>query len=149
MDVDAVDKNLIYLAQTDTTAGFCSQNLKKLNAIKNRPENQPCLITVAKFGELKKLARVPKKYKNLVRKSQKTTILYPNLKAIRVVKDEKHAKFLVKFGWMYSTSANLHGQKFNLEFAKNVVDVIADSEFSEKQASRIFKLSKNKIKKIR
>ena len=80
---------MIYLAQTDTTAGFLSKDLKKLNSIKNRPLNQPCLICVSKFKNLQNFSRVPKKYKNLIRRSKKTTFIYPNLKAIRVVKDDE------------------------------------------------------------
>ena len=59
---------MIYLAQTDTTVGFLSQNLSEINAIKNRPLDQPCLITTAKFSELKNLVRVPNRFKNIVRK---------------------------------------------------------------------------------
>lgn len=45
---------MIYLAQTDTTAGFLSKNLEEINALKGRAKDQPCLITSAKFDELKK-----------------------------------------------------------------------------------------------
>ena len=83
---------MIYLAQTDTTVGFLSQDLKKLNAIKNRPLNQPCLICVSKFRNLQNFSRIPKKYKNLIRRSKKTTFIYPNSQAIRVVKDHPHTK---------------------------------------------------------
>ena len=57
---------MIYLVQTDTTAGFLSKNLHEINHIKNRDLNQPCLITTASFSELLGFARVPKKFKNLV-----------------------------------------------------------------------------------
>lgn len=85
---------MIYLAQTDTTAGFLSKDLKALNALKKRPLDQACLVTTAKLSELTKLTRVPNHFKNTVRKSKKTTFLYPNSKAIRVVKDCSHANFL-------------------------------------------------------
>ena len=42
---------MIYLAQTDTTAGFLSKNLEEINALKGRAKDQPCLITSAKFDE--------------------------------------------------------------------------------------------------
>lgn len=140
---------MIYLAQTDTTAGFLSKNLQELNKIKHRNENQPCLITVAKFSELKKLTRVPEKFKNFVRKSKKTTILYPNKKAIRVVKNCAHCDFLYKHGWMYSTSANIHGKNFDIDYAKSVSDIIVDSEFFESTPSKIYKISNTCTKKIR
>ncbi|RAZ25041.1 Sua5/YciO/YrdC/YwlC family protein [Campylobacter hyointestinalis] len=140
---------MIYLAQTDTTAGFLSQNLEELNRLKNRPLNQPCLICVSKFEMLKNFTRVPCKFKNLVRRAKKTTFIYLNSKAIRVVKDCDHAKFLDEIGWVYSSSANIHGQKFDLEFAKNSADVILDGDFKELPPSKIYKLSTTNLLKIR
>ena len=140
---------MIYLVKTDTTAGFLSKDLKALNRVKNRDENKPCLITVAKFSELLDITRVPKKYKNLVRKARKTTFIYPNTKSIRVVKDDPHAEFLKTYGAMYSTSANLHGAKFDLKYAKSVADKVIGDEFFEKEPSRIYKISRSKVKKIR
>lgn len=140
---------MIYLAQTDTTAGFLSKNLKKLNTLKNRNQDQPCLITTTKFSELKKLARVPKYFKNLVRKSKKTTFIYPNLQAIRIVKDHPHEDFLKKWDWLFSTSANKHGKEFDEIWAKNVADKIIDQKLFEGNASKILKLSKKRKRKIR
>lgn len=140
---------MIYLAQTDTTAGFLSQDLEELNRLKNRPLNQPCLICVSKFEMLKNFTRVPCKFKNLVRRAKKTTFIYPNSKALRVVKDCDHAKFLDEIGWVYSSSANIHGQKFDLEFAKNSANVILDGDFKELPPSKIYKLSTTNLLKIR
>lgn len=140
---------MIYLAQTDTTAGFLSKDLKKLNAIKNRPLNQPCLICVSKFKNLQNFSRVPKKYKNIIRRSKKTTFIYPNLKAIRVVKDHPHTKLLDKLGWAYSTSANPHKKAFDIEFAVANADIIIDTKFIPAQASKIYKISKTNIRRIR
>ncbi|MCR8679488.1 MULTISPECIES: Sua5/YciO/YrdC/YwlC family protein [Campylobacter] len=140
---------MIYLAQTDTTAGFLSQDLEKLNRVKNRPLNQPCLICVSQFSILKNISRVPKKYRNLVRRSKKTTFIYPNSQAIRVVKDHPHARLLDKLEWAYSTSANPHKKAFNIEFAVANADIIIDTKFTPAPASKIYKISKTNIKKIR
>lgn len=140
---------MIYLAQTDTTAGFLSQNLAEINAIKSRPATQPCLICVAQFSALQNFARVPQIHKNLVRRSRKTTFIYPNSSAIRVVKDHAHAEFLNQIGWAYSSSANLHAESFDIEFAKSKADKIVDSELFEAAPSRIFRLSKTAKKRIR
>lgn len=144
---------MIYLAQTDTTAGFLSKNLEELNALKGRDKNQPCLITTAKLSELKELARVPAPFKNLVRRSKKTSFIYPNQKAIRIVKECKHAEFLSKNGYFYSSSANKHGQSFDEKWAKEIVlknkGVVLDEEFFENTPSSIFKLSKTNRAKIR
>lgn len=322
---------MIFLAQTDTTAGFLSKDFRELNRAKRREQDQPCVLTTAKFSELKNFVRVPQKFKNFVRRAKKTTFIYANstlsltalelgaesfeksscsesaqppvdttssrislqsepslqngealegssqredetsvpqnvsapknktsiisnsssqknealaleisspqefnaplknlslkksealprsgssaleiwggssrppggeavlptgplilqgeaagrkisspqkfkasprrdlslpsgeaacvrggeaLKspAIRVVQDCAHAKFLAHMGAMFSTSANLHGQKFDLTAAKEIADVIADESFYEAAPSKIFKISKSAIKKIR
>lgn len=140
---------MIYLAQTDTTAGFLSKDLKALNALKNRPQNTPCLITTAKFCELKKLTRVPNTFKNLVRRAKKTTFIYPNSKAVRVVKEHEHSEFLSRFSWLYSTSANIHGQRFDENWARSVANIVVDEFFYENIPSRLLKLSRKKIRKMR
>ena len=325
---------MIFLAQTDTTAGFLSKDYKELNRAKRREQDQPCVLATAKFSELKNFVRVPQKFKNFVRRAKKTTFIYANstlsltalelgaesfekspcsesaqppvdttssrislqsepslqngevlegssqredetsvpqnvsapknktsiisnlssqknealaleissprepqefnaplkslslkksealprrgssaleiwggssrlpggkavlptgplilqgeeagckisspqkfkasprrdlslpsgaaacvrggeaLKspAIRVVQDCAHAKFLAHMGAMLSTSANLHGQKFDLAAAKEIADVVADESFYEAAPSKIFKISKSAIKKIR
>ncbi|QKF92916.1 Sua5 YciO YrdC YwlC family protein [Campylobacter sp. CCUG 57310] len=140
---------MIYLAQTDTTAGFLSKDFNEINRLKNRPLHKPCLITTSKFSELKTLVRVPDKFKNLVRRARKTTFLYPNLKAVRVVKECAHAKFLDQNGWFYSSSANLSSEKFDEAWARSVADVVVDENFQENSSSKIYKLSKINLKKIR
>ncbi|AJC85306.1 Sua5 YciO YrdC YwlC family protein [Campylobacter peloridis] len=140
---------MIYLAQTDTTAGFLSKDLKALNSLKQRDINKACLITTAKFSELKKLTRVPNKFKNTIRKAKKTTFLYPNAKAIRVVKDCTHEKFLKEFDWLYSTSANLHEKKFDEKWAIQRADIVVDKVFFESSASKIFKLRGTRKIKLR
>jgi tRNA A37 threonylcarbamoyladenosine synthetase subunit TsaC/SUA5/YrdC len=141
----------IYLAQTDTTVGFLSQNKEKLNYIKNRPLNQPILREVDSLETLKNFVRVPEIHRNRVRRSKKTTFIFPNGESFRVVKDNKHLEFLKKFKWMYSTSANLHGKSFNEKWAREAADVIVEDRrgFFEGKASNIYKISKNRIKKIR
>ena len=141
---------MIYLAQTDTTVGFLSHYHKELQKIKPR-NDKPFLITTTTFKTLKNLARVPKIHRKTVRRSKKTTFIYPNNKAIRVVKDGLHQKFLKDFDYLYSTSANKSGKDFEEDFAKNIADVIVKDKrgFSQKQASRLIKLSKRVKKKLR
>lgn len=143
------DKNLrnfvIYLVQTDTTVGLLSRDFKELNLAKNRKANTPCILTTAKFSGL----RVPRSFKNLVRKARKTTFIYPNGKSIRVVKGCEHESFLKEHGDMYSTSANPHGKGFDEEWARSVADEIVESDFTSKQSSRIYKISRKRLKVIR
>jgi len=145
-----LNKNKIYLTQTDTTVGFLSNDFKKLNKIKNRNIYKRVLIEVDSFKTLKKLTRVPKKYKIFIRNSKKTTFIYPNKNSFRVVFDKNHLNFLKKFNFLYSTSANITKESFNESKAINLAEIIVYNDtFKEKNPSKIYKISKNKIKKIR
>lgn len=143
---------MIYLAQSDTTAGLLSQDKARLNALKGRAKDKPCVVTVSSLCVLKGFARVPKAHKALVRRAKKTSFIYPNGLCLRCVKDARHAKFLASFegGWAYSTSANEHGKDFDINWAKSVADEIFDADIlSQGKGSAIFKLGKKSIKKIR
>ncbi|MCX2682627.1 Sua5 YciO YrdC YwlC family protein [Campylobacter sp. MIT 21-1685] len=148
-----VKNSYIYLAQTDTTAGFLSKNKELLNRIKNRALNKPCIITIARLCELQNFTHIPNKYKNLVRKAKKTSFIYPNGKTLRVVHEGKHRQFLLENGWFYSSSANAHGKKFDEAWAKKIIDknkgIILDEEFFEGRSSVIYKLSRLRRRKIR
>jgi len=146
-----MNPNKIYLTQTDTTVGFLSQDYKKLNNIKNRPLEQKVLKEVDCLNTLKNFVRVPNRYKKMVRRTKKSTFIYKNGNSYRVVKDKRHLEFLKKFKWMYSTSANLTGQKFNKEWAITKADVVVEGKegLFEGEASKIYKINNYKIKKIR
>ena len=146
-----MDSRRLYLAQTDTTVGFLSQKSDLLAKVKNRPFTKPFLIEVVNLQKLQKFARVPKRWKNMVRRASHTTFVYPNGQAVRVVRNEWHLRFLRRFGWMYSTSANPSGQSFDEQWARNQADVVVEDwrGLFEGKASHIFKLSNQKIKKLR
>ncbi len=109
----------IFLAQSDTTAGLLSKNPQILNLCKSRPESQPLLIESSHLSGLKKLVRVPNKHKNTIRKAKNSTFIYPNGKAVRVVKDRLHSRFLLDFQMLYSTSANPTGKSFSKQWANS------------------------------
>jgi len=146
-----MNENKIYLAQTDTTVGFLSRDYKKLNRIKKRALNKKVLMEVESLNTLKNFVRVPGKYKKIVRRAKKTTFIYPKGDSFRVVKDKKHLEFLKKFKWLYSTSANLSGEKFDKKWAVNQADIIVEKKegFFEGIPSKIYKINNYEIKKIR
>lgn len=146
-----MNAKLIYLAQTDTTVGFLSQDKDRLAYIKQRDVKKPILKVVNSFEGLQKLTRVPSKFRKMVRKSSKITFIYPNNEAIRVINSHEHQKFISKFGWMYSTSANESGKKFEKEYAYEKADIIVRTAvgFFEGRPSSIVKIGKCKKKRIR
>ena len=146
-----MNPNFVYLAQTETTAGFLSQNASSLAHIKNRSTNKPFLISADSFSTLKTFTRVPKVHKHTIRKAHKTTFAYPCGLAIRVVKEESHLQFLKKLKWSYSTSSNPSGKAFDEIFAQENANVIVFTckGFFESKPSSIMRLGKSKIKKLR
>lgn len=140
---------MIYLAQTDTTAGFLSKDYKEINFAKKRDLNQPCIITSAYLTSLKLLAKCPNKFKNKIRRAKKTTYIHKNGLSFRLVNDNKHSIFLKDFKYLYSSSANLHGDKFNINYAKSIANMIVDDNLNESSSSTMIKLNNHKLKKIR
>ena len=140
--------DLIYLVQTNTTVGFLSQNLEKLNKIKKRPPNKKFLKVVNSY---KLLPRINKRYRRQVRKTTNNITYVINNEAYRVITEKNHKEFLDKFKWMYSTSANESGKKFDEKFAKNKADifVIDNRGYFEAKPSKIMKLYKKGLKKLR
>ncbi len=143
--------DFVFLIQTDTTVGLLSKDAKKLSFIKQRDIKKPFLKSVATFFELKNETRIPKKFKKFIRRKKKATFIYPNSKAIRVVQDDNHRRFLKRFGWMYSTSANKTGCEFDFGYIKDRVDIIVFEarDFKQGSASSLFKIGKRKIRRLR
>ncbi|MBE0491644.1 MAG: Sua5 YciO YrdC YwlC family protein [Sulfurospirillum sp.] len=145
------NQRLVYLAQTDTTAGFLSQDPQALGLCKQRDDRKPFLICLESLQTLQVFTRVPKKFHKRIRRSKKSTFIYPNKQAYRVVKDEKHLQFLEKFRWFYSSSANHSGSFFELAYAKQKADIIIEDTrgFFEDTPSKIYKISRSSIRRIR
>ncbi len=147
-----MDKNLVYLVQTDTTVGFLSNNDKKLASIKKRENTKKILRVVDNFKTLKTHTRIPKKHRKLIRNSKSTTFIYPNGESFRVVdKNSHHHSFIKKFGVLYSTSANETKKNFDMEYAiKNTnIQLITKIDYYEGDSSTIIKINSKKISKIR
>ena len=142
-------KDLVFLTQTDTTIGFVSQNADKLTAIKQRPPYKHYIKAVNSLQTLQTFTRVPNKYKNRVRRAKKTTFIMPNGHSYRVVQNKHHLLLLDRLTWAYTTSANHSNQAYDETFAKEVVDVIIEPLNAIHQASNIYKLGKNSLKRIR
>jgi len=140
----------VFLAQTDTTVGFLSQDDSRLGAIKMRDTSKPFLKVFSDFQTLKKHTRVPNPYKNWVRRAKKTTFIVKN-QAFRYVSDPAHASLIAAHGWFYSTSANPSGGSYDSSFCAHNADwIIEDARgLSELSPSQIFKLGHHRLQKLR
>ncbi|WP_309496502.1 Sua5/YciO/YrdC/YwlC family protein [Sulfurovum sp.] len=142
-------KDKVFLTQTDTTIGFVSQNADKLTAIKQRPPHKHYIKAVNSLATLKTFTRVPSKHKNRVRRARKTTFIMPNANSYRLIQDKHHLLLLDRLKWVYTTSANLSDHNYDEKFATEMADVIIEPLKENKQASNIYKLGKQTIKRIR
>ncbi|CUV65482.1 conserved hypothetical protein [Sulfurovum sp. enrichment culture clone C5] len=142
-------KDKVFLTSTDTTIGFISQNRDRLNDIKKRPKDKKFITAMNSFDTLKKITRVPCNYKKMVRRSIKTTFIVKN-ESFRVINEKHHSMLLDRLKWAYTTSANLSGDIYNEEFAKENADVVVYPLKSKNtKASAIFKLGISNIKRFR
>ena len=146
--ISAKMKELVFLTQTDTTIGFVSQNADRLTQIKQRPPHKHYIKAVNSLETLRTFARVPQKYKKRVRRSKKTTFIMPNGHSYRLIKEKHHLLLLDRLKWAYTTSANLSGDAYNEQFAREAADVIIEPIKETKQASKIMKLGNKRMRRI-
>jgi len=141
-------ENSVTLTQSDTTVGFLSQNHTKLSLIKERDISKPFVKVYPNFKSLH--VRVPKSHRKMLRHANARTVVVKN-EAFRVVKKREHLKFLNKFEWMYSTSANEKAKEYKRDFCEDKADIIVEdiTSLHVKRSSTIIKLYKTKIKKLR
>jgi len=146
-----MNPRLVYLTRTDTTVGFLSQDKVALAGAKKRDPRQPFLIAVDSLSKQKRFVRTPKQFKKIVRRAKKSTFVYPNKQALRVVREDPHTLFLKQFDFMFSTSANESGKPFSLTYAIETADVIVEDRegFHEGSPSAIYQLGKVKKKRLR
>jgi len=143
-------KKSLYLTQTDTTIGFVSQDSSKIDIAKKRLPNKHYIRVVNSLQTLKSFTRVPQKYKNRIRRSRQTTFIMPNGYSFRVVKDSRHNFLLDRLEYAYSSSANLSGEDYDPDYAKEQAKIIVCEPHTQRnKASKIYRLGLNRIKSIR
>ena len=150
--------NAIFLAQSDTTAGFLSANPVQILSAKNSPKNKAILRESCDIAHIKHLSKIPQILQKHIRRAKKSTFIFDNNLSFRVVCDDfsdkgtnLHHAFLRRFGTLFSSSANKKGQRFSKSFALQNADIIvSDSRgLREDSPSHIFKVKKSKLKKVR
>ncbi len=139
----------VILTQTDTTVGFISQDEQKLQEIKSRKPSKPFIKVYKNFKILlDSRQRVPNKFKNTIRRSNKTTFIVKN-RAFRVAKNSLDSQILRDSLWHYSTSANEAGKNFNRGFCEKKADIIVENNdgLQENNSSSLYKI--NHVKRMR
>ncbi len=136
----------VYLTSTDTTIGFISQSQEALDKAKDRIGGKKYIVALPSLKSIKK--RVPRRYRNFVRRAKKTTFILSKDYSFRVIKDKHHNLLIKRLGWAYTTSANKSGYDFDLDFAIKRADIIV-YPLKRGEPSSIYKLGKSKVKKVR
>lgn len=134
---------LIFLAQTDTTAGLLSKSALMLNRAKGALDSKQLLCEFSSFSALKARGyRVPPFFRPFVRRAKQTSFVISESKSFRVIQSGLHKDFLQNLDWLYSSSANQSHMAFDKDFAKSVADVeVLDRRgIFESSPSRIIKL---------
>jgi len=142
----------VFLAQTDTTAGLLSRDKEKLNRLKGRPPSQPVLREVASLEVLTRFVRVPPRFQREVRRLRKVTYIYGRGgEGVRVVDSGPHHRFLKRWEWLYSTSANPTGGKFDRGWAEERADIVVEDwrGIFEAPSSQIFILGRRQKRRVR
>ena len=139
----------VFLAATDTTIGFLSQSTTKLDSIKKRPSHKKYIRAVDSLATLRTLTRVPKAHKRRVRRAKRTTFILPTGESFRVVDDATHLLLLRRLRWAYTTSANESGKDYDEAFAKDAADIIVAPLQAKHAPSTIYRLGKERIRKVR
>lgn len=144
-------KELVFLTPTDTTVGFVSQSALRLTQIKQRPPHKHYIKALPSLRILQSFVRVPQKHKNRLRRSKRSTFVFPNGYSYRIIREKQHLSLIQKLGWAYTTSANLSGESFDETFALGAADIIVKypSPQGSTSASSVFKLNNIKLLRIR
>jgi tRNA A37 threonylcarbamoyladenosine synthetase subunit TsaC/SUA5/YrdC len=141
----------VILAQTDTTVGFLSQDAQKLSEIKSRLPTKPFIKVFHSFKALTEtFQRVPKAHKRFVRNAKQISFVLKK-NSFRVAPSKLQSTILRKLPWIFSTSANESGKKFERVFCEKKADIIIEDNYGlkEKSASVIYKLGKIKKRRLR
>ena len=142
---------MVILTQSDTTVGFISQDKQELTEIKERVSSKPFIKVYKDFKTfLTCKHRIPNRFKNLVRRSKKTTFIVQN-RAFRISTCRGDSQILRDMKWHYSTSANEIGKNFNYEFCEEKTDIICETKdgLRENRSSSLYRINNSKKVRLR
>jgi tRNA A37 threonylcarbamoyladenosine synthetase subunit TsaC/SUA5/YrdC len=139
----------LFLSATDTTIGFLSRDTVRLDRAKRRPPSKHYIRVYPSLSRLGETLRVPILHRRRVRRSSKTTFIHPHGVSFRIVRDPRHLLLLDRLGWAYSSSANLSGAPFDEAYARSVADVVVEPLGKPGTPSRIYRMGKSGLRKIR
>jgi tRNA A37 threonylcarbamoyladenosine synthetase subunit TsaC/SUA5/YrdC len=136
----------LFLTSTDTAIGFVSKDSTSLDIAKQRAPNKKYIKALPNLKSIDK--RIPKKFKNRVRRAKKVTFILDKNYSFRVIKNKTHNLLIKRLGWAYTTSANQSTKEYSYEYAYKKADIIV-YPLKNSKPSTILKLGKTRAKRLR
>ena len=140
---------LLFLTDTDTTVGFLSKDPTLLDNAKRRHADKHYITALPSLRSLRDRARVPRPYRRRLRRSRKESYILPSGRSYRIVRDARHLLLLQRLGWAYTSSANLSGSAYDEAYARRMADVVVEPLGPPRTPSRIYRLGRQKMKRLR
>ena len=140
---------LLFLTDTDTTVGFLSKDPQRLDRAKKRPASKHYITALPSLRQLTANARIPKKFRHRIRRSRQESYILPSGHSYRIVYDRRHLLLLERLEWTYTSSANLSEAPYDEAYAREAADVTVEPLGPPRAPSRIYRLGRRKIKRLR
>jgi len=144
-----MDNRLLFLSNTDTATGLLSQSAHRLDSAKLRAPAKHYITILSSYRELNQSTRTPPRFRNLIRRKENTTFIYPNGRSYRVNHCKRHGLLLERLHWLYSTSANQSGKPIDIDYCNGVSDITIYPLMAQTKSSTILKLNHKTLKRIR
>jgi len=144
-----IPDNTLFLSATDTTIGFLCRDAGRLDQVKERPARKPYIRVFPSLASMQNQFRIPRRHRKRVRRVRRHTFVHPHGASFRIVDDSRHLLLLRRLGWAYSSSANLSGRTFDETYARSVADVIVEPLGMPGEPSRILKMNRRKLRRLR
>jgi tRNA A37 threonylcarbamoyladenosine synthetase subunit TsaC/SUA5/YrdC len=142
-------ENPVILSETDTAIGFLSQNPSSLDRVKQRAEGMRYITALPSLRALNGRCRVPLVHRKRVRRERGTTFIFPCGDSYRVISDDRHLLLIKRFGWMFTTSANLTGEPYDRDYAISVADIVIHPVERNSSPSTIYRLGRRRVRRLR
>ena len=142
-------QHLLFLSDTDTTVGFISQDTRRIDRAKKRSAAKHYITALPSLKSLTVRTRIPRTHRRRLRRSRRESYILPSGRSYRIVRDARHLLLLQRLGWAYTSSANLSETPYDEAYARRVADVVVEPLGPPRTPSRIYRLGRQKMKRLR
>ncbi|WP_292656419.1 Sua5 YciO YrdC YwlC family protein [Nitratifractor sp.] len=142
-------EHLLFLSDTDTTVGFISKDARRIDRAKQRPPSKHYITALPSLRSLTTLTRIPRSHRRRIRRRRHESYILPSGHSYRIVHNARHLLLLKRLGRAYTSSANLSDAPYEEAYARQAADVIVEPLGPPRAPSRIYRLGRQKMKRLR